>query len=339
MKIAQVAPLVESVPPKFYGGTERVASYLTEELVKQGHNVTLFASGDSVTTARLHSAVPKALRLTENSDSTIYHILLIEEVLKQASDFDIIHFHLDSLQFPSARRMKIPHVTTLHGRLDIRDFIDILNEFRDLPLVSISNDQRLPVPDINWQATVHNGIPDDLYSFHASQGNYLAFLGRISPEKGVDHAIEIAKRINIPLKIAAKVDKADIQYFEMHIKPLLDHPLIDYIGEIGEKEKDDFLGNAYALILPINWPEPFGLVLIEAMACGTPVISYRRGAIPEIVENGVNGYVVTNIEEAVVAVDKLMSIDRQACRESFLQRFSAKIMAERYVQVYEKLIN
>lgn len=339
MKIAQVAPLVESVPPKFYGGTERIVSYLTEELVKQGHEVTLFASGDSVTNARLEAIVPEALRLKEDSNPTSYHILMIEQVLKQASSFDIIHFHIDSLQFPNARRMKVPHVTTLHGRLDLHDFMVVLNEYRDLPMISISDDQRHPVPDINWQATVYNGIPSDLYTFHAEQGGYLAFLGRISPEKGVDHAIEIAKQVNMPLKIAAKVDKADESYFRMHVKPLLDHPLIEYVGEIDEEGKDEFLGNAYALMLPINWPEPFGLVLIEAMACGTPVIAYRRGAIPEIVENGVNGYIVAGIEDANVAVDKIKTIDRHACRKTFLERFSANNMAAHYVQIYENLID
>lgn len=339
MRIAQVAPLVESVPPKFYGGTERVASYLTEELVKQGHDVTLFASGDSVTTAHLEAIVPEALRLKENSNPTIYHILLIEEVLKQASAFDIIHFHIDSLQFPIARRLNVPHVTTLHGRLDLHDFVVILNEYRDLPMISISDDQRHPVPNINWQATVHNGIPSNLYTFHDKPGDYLAFLGRISPEKGVDHAIEIAKQVNMPLKIAAKVDKADISYFQMHIKPLLDHPLIEYIGEISDKEKGEFLGNAYALILPINWPEPFGLVLIEAMACGTPIIAYRRGAIPEIVEDGVNGYIVTGIEDANIAVEKIKTIDRHVCRNTFLEHFSANIMTTKYVQIYENMIH
>lgn len=339
MKIAQIAPLVESVPPKLYGGTERVASYLTEELVKQGHEVTLFASGDSVTNARLEAIVPEALRLKENSNPTSYHILMIEEVLKQASSFDIIHFHIDSIQFPVARRMKVPHVTTLHGRLDLQDFVIMLNEYRDLPMISISDDQRHPVLDINWQATVYNGIPSDLYTFHAEPGDYLAFLGRISPEKGVDQAIEIAKQANMPLKIAAKVDKADVSYFQTHIKPLLDHPLIEYVGEINEAEKNQFLGDAYALVLPINWPEPFGLVLIEAMACGTPVIAYRRGAIPEIVEDGVNGYVVTGIEGANIAVDKITAIDRHACRKSFLERFSANKMALHYVQTYEKIIH
>lgn len=339
MKIAQVAPLIESVPPKFYGGTERIVSYLTEDLVKQGHEVTLFASGDSVTSARLEAIVPEALRLKEDSNPTNYHILMIEEVLKQASSFDIIHFHIDSLQFTVARRMKVPHVTTLHGRLDLHDFTVILNEYSDLPMISISDDQRHPVPDINWQTTVYNGIPCDLYTFHAGPGDYLAFLGRISPEKGVEHAIEIAKQVNMPLKIAAKVDKADVSYFQAHIKPLLGHPLVEYIGEIDEKEKDEFLGNAYALVLPINWPEPFGLVLIEAMACGTPVIAYRRGAIPEIVENGVNGYAVTGIEDAIIAVDQTKTIDRCACRKTFLERFSANIMAKRYVQTYENLIN
>ncbi len=339
MKIAQVVPLIECVPPKLYGGTERVASYLTEELVKQGHQVTLFASGDSNTAAELVPVVPRALRL-EHKDThpEFHHLLLIEAVYKRASEFDIIHFHLDAPHFPVSRRMGLPNITTLHGRLDLPDLQPFFSEFCEIPVVSISNNQRLPLPQANWQATVYNGIPAELYHFRPEAGEYLAFLGRISPEKRVDRAIEIARRVGMPLRIAAKVDKVDQHYFEEQIRPLLDDPLVEFIGEINEHEKDEFLGNAYALLLPIDWPEPFGLVMIEAMACGTPVIAFRLGSVPEIIDDGLTGYIVDDVTAAVAAVEKIASINRQHCRLIFEERFSARRMAKDYVRVYSEVI-
>ncbi len=338
MKIAQVAPLYESVPPKLYGGTERVVSYLTEELVRQGHEVTLFASGDSVTKARLVSRTPRALRLDPGCiDQLAHHIVMLEQVIRQASDFDVIHFHIDYLHFPSSRRQRIPHLTTLHGRLDIPDLVPLYREFKEMPVVSISNAQREPLPWLNWQATVYHGLPTDLYRFEGRCGEYLAFLGRISPEKGVDRAVEIARRSGMKLRIAAKVDRADREYFREVVRPLLSEPFVEFVGEIGEQEKNEFLGNAYALLLPIDWPEPFGLVMIEAMACGTPVIAFRRGSVPEIVEDGVSGYIVGNIEEAVEAVQRVPTLDRRRCRQVFEQRFTVERMASDYLRVYEGL--
>jgi Glycosyltransferase len=340
MRIAQVAPLHESVPPKYYGGTERIVSHLTEELVRQGHEVTLFASGDSVTKARLIAACRRSLRLDERCvDQLAHQILMLEHVFQRAAEFDIIHFHVDYLHFPLSRRQPITHVTTLHGRLDIPDLIPLYQEFRDMPVISISNGQREPLPWANWQATVYHGVPADMYRFRAEPGGYLAFLGRISPEKRVDRAIEIAKRVQIPLKIAAKVDPVDKEYFETVIEPLLRHPLVEFIGEIGEAEKDEFLGNAYALLFPIDWPEPFGLVMIEAMACGTPVIANRSGAVPELMEEDHTGFIVEELEEAVEAVRRVSGLSRKRCREVFEQRFTATRMAHDYVQVYKRMIN
>lgn len=340
MRIAQVAPLYESVPPKYYGGTERVVSYLTEELVRQGHEVTLFASGDSVTKARLVAACRRSLRLDKHCiDQLAHHIVMLEHVFQQAAEFDIIHFHVDYLHFPLSRRQPIAHVTTLHGRLDIPDLVPLSQQFRDMPVISISNVQREPLPWANWQATVYHGLPADLYRFRAQPGSYLAFLGRISPEKRVDRAIEIAKRVRIPLKIAAKVDRVDRKYFKSAIEPLLRDSLVEVVGEIGDGEKDEFLGNAYALLSPIDWPEPFGLVMIEAMACGTPVIAYRGGAVPEIMEEGHTGFIVEELEDAVEAVRRVPKLSRKRCREAFEQRFTATRMANDYVRVYERLIN
>jgi glycosyltransferase involved in cell wall biosynthesis len=340
MRIAQVAPLYESVPPKYYGGTERVVSYLTEELVHQGHDVTLFASGDSVTKARLVAGSGRSLRLDKHCiDQVAHHIIMLEHVFQQAAEFDIIHFHVDYLHFPLSRRQRTAHVTTLHGRLDIPDLIPLYQEFRDIPVISISNVQREPLPSANWQATVYHGLPADLYRLRAQPGSYLAFLGRISPEKRVDRAIEIAKRVRIPLKIAAKVDRVDRKYFKSTIEPLLGDSLVEVVGEIGDGEKDEFLGNAYALLSPIDWPEPFGLVVIEAMACGTPVIAYRGGAIPEIMEEGHTGFIVEELEDAVEAVRRIPKLSRKGCREVFENRFTATRMANDYVQVYERLIN
>jgi len=340
MRIAQVAPLYESVPPKYYGGTERVVSYLTEELVRQGHEVTLFASGDSVTKAHLVAACRRSLRMDKHCvDRMAHHILMLEHMLQRAPEFDIVHFHTDYLHFPLSRREQITHVTTLHGRLDIPDLVPLHQEFRDMPVISISDGQREPLPWANWQATVYHGLPADMYQFRDEPGSYLAFLGRVSPEKRVDRAIEIAKQVRIPLKIAAKVDRVDTDYFETVVEPLLRHPFVEFVGEIGEGEKAEFLGNAYALLFPIDWPEPFGLVMIEAMACGTPVIAYRGGAVPEVMEEGHTGFIVEGLEDAVEAVRRVPELSRKRCREVFDQRFTAARMAHDYVQVYERLIN
>jgi glycosyltransferase involved in cell wall biosynthesis len=339
MRIAQVAPLYESVPPRCYGGTERVVSYLTEELVKQGHEVTLFASGDSVTTAHLVTPCRRSLRLnTQCTDQLVHHILLLELVLQNSGRFDVIHWHVDYLHLPLSRRQSTPSVTTLHGRLDLPELVSLYQEFKEVPVISISTAQRQPLSWLNWQGTVYHGLPEDLYRFHEAPGAYLAFLGRISPEKRVDRAIKIAKEIGMEIKIAAKVDAADRAYFEHTVAPLLEDPLVDYLGEIGEREKDEFLGNAYALLFPIDWPEPFGLVMIEAMACGTPVIAYRHGSIPEVIEDGVTGFIVDGIEDAITAVERISTLSRKDCRRSFEQRFSASCMAANYLAVYQRLL-
>jgi glycosyltransferase involved in cell wall biosynthesis len=339
MRIAQVAPLFESVPPKYYGGTERVVSYLTEELVRQGHEVTLFASGDSVTKAHLVAACRRSLRLDKRCiDQLSHQVLMLEDVFQRAAEFDIVHFHVDYLHFPLSRRERVTHVTTLHGRLDIPDLVPLYQEFRDMPVVSISNCQREPLPSANWQATIYHGVPADTYQFRAESGSYLAVLGRISPEKRVDRAIRIARQVQIPLKIAAKVDRVDKDYFEGVIEPLLRDSQVEFVGEIGEGEKDEFLGHAYALLFPIDWPEPFGLVMIEAMACGTPVIAYRSGAVPEVMEEGHTGFIVEGLEDAVEAVRRVPDLSRKRCREIFEQRFTATRMAHDYVQLYERLI-
>src|SRR6188508_2947116 len=317
MKIAQLSPLWESVPPQLYGGTERIVSYLTEELVRQGHDVTLFASGDSKTRAQLQTCCPRALRLHDaglvNRDAPM--ILMQEQALGAASgEFDIIHSHLDFLSFPMSRRAHAPVVTTLHGRLDLPELQPIFNEYSEMPVVSISNAQRKPLPQANWAGTVYHGIPKNLYSLHERPGSYLAFLGRISPEKCPDHAIEIAKRVGIPLRIAAKVDPVDQKYFDTQIAPLMNHPLIEYVGEINDVEKCDFLGNAAAVLCTYDWPEPFGIVLIEALACGTPVFAYRRGSIPEIIEDGVTGFICDSLEDVVGKINQLPFIQRQRCR-------------------------
>ncbi len=339
MRIAQVAPLYESVPPKLYGGTERVVSTLTEELVRMGHDVTLFASGDSITSARLVPVCPESLRLSRNCvDQIAHHVLMMEHVLNQSSDFDLIHFHVDYLHFPMLRNEQVRHVTTLHGRLDIPDLVPLYRAFCDIPVVSISSAQRKPLPWVNWQGTVYHGLPEDQFTLGNGKGGYLAFLGRTSPEKGLDQAIEIANRAGVPLKIAAKVDRIDKEHFERLIKPKLDSPLVEFVGEIGSVEKNEFLGNAMALLFPIDWPEPFGLVMIEAMACGTPVIAYPHGSVPEIMENGVSGYVVADIRAAVRAIAKLPHFDRNLCRQRFEQRFSATRMAQDYLRIYERLV-
>jgi len=338
MRIAQVAPLYESVPPKLYGGTERVVSYLTEELVRQGHEVTLFASGDSATQAHLAAPCAQSLRLNQQCvDRLSPHVALIDQVLERADEFDVIHFHIDYLHYPASRYCRVPHVTTLHGRIDLPDLVPLYRQFPDVPVISISDAQRRPLPHLNWQATVYHGLPDDLYSFHPRPGDYLAFVGRISPEKRVDRAIEIARRSGRRLKIAAKVDQVDREYFEQSIRPLLDTPGVEFIGEIGEEAKNDFLGGAAALLFPIDWPEPFGLVVIEALACGTPVIAWPCGSVPELLEEGVSGRICEDIDQAVRAVEHIDKLQRKNCRQAFERRFRASRMAEDYVQVFERL--
>jgi glycosyltransferase involved in cell wall biosynthesis len=340
MRIAQVAPLFESVPPKTYGGTERVVSYLTEELVRQGHDVTLFASGDSVTAARLIACTERALRLDPHCiDQLAHQIVLLEQVFNHAREFDVIHFHIDYLHFPMSRRERIHQLTTLHGRLDLPDLVPLYREFGEMPLVSISEAQREPLPWVYWVATVYHGLPENLYTFRREPGKYLAFLGRISPEKRVDRAIAIAKRVGMPLRIAAKVDAADKEYFASSIEKLLDHSLVEYVGEIGESEKDEFLGKAYALLFPIDWPEPFGLVMVEAMACGTPVIAYRGGSVPEVMDHGVTGFIVDDEDEAVRALERVRTLDRARCRQGFEKRFSVSRMARDYVSIYEQIVS
>ncbi len=339
MRIAQVAPLSESVPPKRYGGTERIVSYLTEELVRQGHDVTLFASGDSATRARLVAACRRSLRLNDRCiDWMAHHVLMLEQVFQRAHEFDVVHFHIDYLHFPLSRRASVPHVTTLHGRLDLPDLVPLYEQFRDMPVLSISNAQREPLPWANWQATIYHGLPEDLFRFRPKPGSYLAFLGRISPEKRVDRAIEIAKRAGIPLKVAAKVDPVDKDYFEREIEPVLRDSAVEYVGEISDGEKDEFLGNAYALLFPIDWPEPFGLVMIEAMACGTPVIAYDGGAVSEVIEEGRTGFIVKGLEDAAEAVRRVPELSRACCREAFEKRFTAARMASNYLQVYQRVI-
>jgi glycosyltransferase involved in cell wall biosynthesis len=340
MKIAQLSPLWESVPPQLYGGTERIVSYLTEELVRQGHEVTLFASGDSKTAAQLSPCCSRSLRLQDNGlinrDAPL--ILMLERALGAASgQYDIVHSHLDFLSFPLSRRAHAPVVTTMHGRLDLPELVPIFEEFAEMPVVSISDAQRTPLPGANWSGTVYHGIPKNLYSYHSGSGSYLAFLGRISPEKCPDHAIEIAKRVGMPLRIAAKVDPADRDYFNQKIERLLEHPLIEYVGEITDAEKTDFLGDAAALVCPYDWPEPFGLVLIEALACGTPVLAYRRGSIPEIIDHGVTGFVCDNLNEIVQSVSALPLIDRKQCREVFERRFTVERMVQDYLNLYERV--
>jgi glycosyltransferase involved in cell wall biosynthesis len=340
MRIAQVPPLYESVPPLLYGGTERVVSYLTEELVNQGHEVTLFGTKDSVTRAKLFPVCEQAIRLSKDcKDPLAWHIYQMQLVLEQSDEFEVIHFHNDYLHFPFSRLAGYNHITTLHGRLDLDDLKPIYRMFHDIPLVSISNNQRQPFSTVNWIGTVYHGLPQHLYRQGRGDGGYLAFLGRISPEKRPDRAIEIAKRAGIPLKIAAKVDAADLEYYKKYIEPLLDHPLIEYIGEIGEDKKGAFLGNAMALVFPIDWPEPFGMAMIEALANGTPVIGFNCGSVPEIIDHGKTGFIVNNIDQALEAVDNLHLIDRNRCRNTFEQLYTATTMAENYVLFYEALFN
>ena len=341
MRIAQVAPLTEAVPPKFYGGTERVVHWLTEELVALGNDVTLFASGDSRTSAKLDPMWPRALRLDGSvRDPNALHMVMLERVRQKCDneEFDILHFHLDYYPFSLFSRQPTPFLTTLHGRLDLPEHQPVFTTFASAPVVSISSTQRRPVPQANWLATIHHGLPENLLTPRAVTPQYLAVLGRIAPEKGVDRAIRIAIRCGIPLKIAAKVDRADQEYYDGVIRPMTEHPLVDYIGEIGDHEKPDFLSGALGLLLPIDWPEPFGLVMIEAMACGTPVIAYNRGSVSEIIDEGLTGMVVEDESSAVAAVRELPRLDRGKVRKQFEARFTARRMALDYLAAYRQLM-
>ena len=339
MKIAQVAPLAESVPPKLYGGTERVVSYLTEELVRLGHDVTLFASADSETSARLVACAPRAQRLDPSLQDPLAHLALMLECVRQfAHEFDILHFHVENVHLPLFRPMARKTVTTMHSRVDRPELAPLYQEFRDMPLVSISNSQRAPLPFANWVGTVYHGLAREVCPFNpAPRGNYFAFLGRVSREKGLERAIEIARRANVRLRIAAKVDRADEDYFEQRLKPLFALPGIEFVGEMNEADKPAFLGNATALLFPIDWPEPFGLAMIEAMSCGTPVIAWRNGSVPEVVEEGRTGIVVQSMDEAVAATVRAGRMDRLAVRDRFEERFSAARMAQDYLAVYRAL--
>ncbi|MDE3059872.1 MAG: glycosyltransferase family 4 protein [Pseudomonadota bacterium] len=340
MRIAQIAPLIESVPPRLYGGTERMVSYLTEELVHQGHEVTLFASGDSVTLAQLEICLPTAIRLTPSISNPLpYYMIMFREVARMAHRFDILHFHTDFLHFPLLPCFGVPAVTTLHGRLDIPDLQPLYDVFNDVPVVSISNHQRRSLPQASWAATVYHGLPAAHLPFTLKpQGGYLAFLGRISPEKRVDRAIAIAREAGMKIRIAAKVDVADREYFVREIEPLLTHPLVEYIGEIDDRRKGEFLGNARALLFPIDWPEPFGLVMIEAFACGTPVIAWPCGSVPEVLEHGRTGFIVSSIAEAAKAAHLATSLERTQIRRRFEDRFSATRMAADYLALYRRML-
>jgi glycosyltransferase involved in cell wall biosynthesis len=340
MKIAQIAPLYEAVPPKLYGGTERVVAHLTDALVDLGHEVTLFAAGGSQTSAAQTIGRDQPLRLDPAplKSDLASHLNMLYEVRQRADEFDLLHFHIDLLHFTFFEKIAGRTLTTLHGRLDLKDLPGTYLHWKQFPLVSISRHQRTPLPFANWQGTIHHGLSPVAYTFKKDAGKYLAFLGRISPEKRPDRAIAIAIAAGIPLKIAAKVDNADREYFERDIRPLLSHPLIEFIGEIGDSEKSEFLGNAHALLFPIDWPEPFGLVMIEAMACGTPVIAWRCGSVSEVIDEGVTGFVVDSEAEAIDATSRVMDLDRQAIRDVYEVRFSADAMARHYVHLYQQLL-
>jgi glycosyltransferase involved in cell wall biosynthesis len=342
MKIAQISPLMESCPPQLYGGTERVVSYLTEELVRQGHDVTLFASGDSITHARLEACGERALRLDSDvTDPIPDHLIMLDKVRRMAEEFDILHFHVDVLHYPLASDFAARTITTMHGRLDLPLMRKVHAAFPEFPLVSISNDQRLPMPPVKWAGTVYHGLPRDLLPFNpAPKGGYLAFLGRISPEKRPDLAIEIAVRAGAKLKIAAKIDKVDQAYWTNIIEPIIaSSPDVQFVGEIGDRDKADFLGNADALLFPIDWPEPFGLVMIEAMACGTPVIAFRRASAPEVIDDGVSGFLIDDVPQAIAATRRIAQLDRARTREAFERRFDIERAAREYVQIYRRLIS
>jgi glycosyltransferase involved in cell wall biosynthesis len=340
MRIAQIAPLHEAVPPKLYGGTERVVSNLTEALVELGHDVTLFASGDSKTSAKLEAFWPQALRLDPTiRDTMAPHMLLLEEVRRRAHEFDVLHFHIDYYPFPLFSRQDTPFVTTLHGRLDLPELQPIFDTFNDVPVVSISDHQRTPLQQAHWLKTVHHGLPENLLTpVKGVEQGYLAFLGRVSPEKRVDRAIRIAQAAGMKIKIAAKIDRADRAYYEEEIKPLFALPHVEYIGEINESEKPAFLSGAHALLFPIDWPEPFGLVMIESMACGTPVIAFNRGSVPEVIDNGISGFIVEDEVSAIAAVKRLHTLPRERVRQQFENRFTSKRMAQNYVLAYEELL-
>jgi glycosyltransferase involved in cell wall biosynthesis len=340
MRIAQIAPVMESVPPRLYGGTERIVSYVTEALVAQGHDVTLFASGQSITAANLIPVCEQPLRLNPSVRDIIpYYMTMLDKVRSMASEFDILHFHIDQFHFPIFSGTTRRTVTTLHGRQDLPDLKHLYGGFPNMPLVSISNAQRKPIPDANFAATIYHGLPRDLLTPTLEpRGGYLAFIGRISPEKRVDRAIMIARAVGIPLRIAAKVDRVDEEYFRAEIKPLLDGPGVEFIGEIDDRQKNKFLGEARALLFPIDWPEPFGLAMIEAMACGTPVLAFRNGSVVEVIDEGVTGYVVDTIDEAICALGGVLALDRGRVRRQFEERFTSDRMARDYVKVYEKLI-
>jgi glycosyltransferase involved in cell wall biosynthesis len=338
MRIAQVAPLAEAVPPKLYGGTERVVAYLTDALVELGHQVTLFASGDSATKATLHPIWPRALRLDPNvKDHFAPLFMQLETVARRAHEFDVIHCHIDYFGYPLLRRLGTPSVTTLHGRLDLPELPPLYKLYGDIPVVSISNSQRVPLPEANYVATVLHGLPKNLLGKGAGGGGYLAFLGRISPEKAPDAAIRIAARAGIPLKIAAKVDRVDQEYFKTTVEPLLGQSDVEFIGEIREDQKQEFLGNAAALVFPIAWREPFGLVMIEAMACGTPVIAFNNGSVPEVLEDAVTGFIVHSEDQAIEAVRRIGTLDRARIRGEFERRFTAQRMAQNYLKLYADL--
>src|SRR5215470_13703563 len=340
MRIAQIAPLTEAIPPKLYGGTERVVHWLTEELVALGHDVTLFASGDSLTAAKLEPMWPQSLRLSGSiRDPNALHMLMMEVVRRRADDFDVLHFHLDYYPFSLFSRQSTPFVTTLHGRLDLPEHQPLFTAFSSIPVISISNAQRRPVPQAGWVRTIYHGVPEDLLRPQPVTPSYLAFLGRIAPEKGVDQAIKIAGRAGLPIKIAAKIDKADIEYFETEIRSLFDQPHVEYIGEIADKDKSEFLSGAIGLLMPINWPEPFGLSMIEAMACGTPVVAYNRGSVPEVVEDGFTGFVVEDELSATDAVRRLSQLPRAAVRGRFEERFTGRVMAKEYLTAYRSLMS
>ncbi|MFU8805391.1 MAG: glycosyltransferase family 4 protein [Bradymonadaceae bacterium] len=338
LRIAQLAPLAESVPPQLYGGTERVVSYLTEELVERGHEVTLYASADSRTAARHIPCAPQALRMSHCKEPLAYAVAMCERLMQDIEDYDVVHAHIDYLPFSLFRRSPVPTITTLHGRLDTPELTPIYSEFDDIPLVSISDNQRRPLGNVNWMGTIYHGLPKELGHLYPRSGDYLAFLGRISPEKQVDAAIRIALQAGYPLKIAAKVSNEDYEYYKDHIKPLLDNPLIEFVGEIGEAEKPAFLGRALGLLFMINWPEPFGLAMIEAMSFGTPVIARRCGSVPEVVDEGITGFVCDDETMATKAVDQLESLDRSRIHEVFSRRFSAARMTEDYLTLYRRLI-
>jgi glycosyltransferase involved in cell wall biosynthesis len=341
MKIAQVAPLMESVPPQLYGGSERIVSYLAEELVAQGHEVTLFASGDSITAGHLVSCCTQALRLDRAISEVVpYYMLMLDKVRSRAAEFDVLHFHIDHFHFPIFSHLPIPTLTTLHGRQDLRDCLPFYAGFQDMPLVSISDAQRAPIPHANIVATIHHGLPRDLHqASYRPQGGYAAFVGRISPEKGPVDAIRIAQSLGMPLKIAAKVDKVDESYFREIVQPMLSSAGVEFIGEINEKDKGPFLRESAALLFPICWPEPFGLVMIEAMACGTPVLAYRAGSVPEVIDEGVTGLIVDNLDQACIAAAQLASLDRRKVRRRFEERFTAQRMTKDYLRVYRSLVS